>query len=332
MKNDIILEVKDVKKHFDISKTFSLRKDRRLVKAVDGVGFSLQSGRTLAVVGESGCGKTTLARLLLLLEEPTEGTILFKGKDINNFSKSDLNTYRTCVQAVLQDPWGSLNPRMRVKDLVSESIEINTNLSRQEIQKKVEQTLLDVGLSPEHKNYYPHEFSGGQRQRIAIAGALISDPSLIILDEPVSALDVSIRSQIMNLFKDLQVKYGLTYLLIAHDLGTTRYMADEIAVMYLGKIVEHGNSEQVFKNTMHPYTKALFSAALPARISDKPNEIILKGEIPSPISPPSGCAFHTRCPVKIGKRCEQVVPLLQKVDEDDPSHLVACHLYTRKEL
>jgi oligopeptide/dipeptide ABC transporter ATP-binding protein len=230
------------------------------------------------------------------------------------------------MQAVFQDPWSSLNPRMRVREIIGEPLIVGgQSNTRDVVEEKVRQVLHDVGLDPSLMHRYPHEFSGGQRQRIAVAASLVSDPSLIILDEPVSALDVSIRAQIMNMFRDIQEQYGLSYLLIAHDLGTTRYMADKIAVMYLGKIVEYAETEELFENPLHPYTKALFSAALPSHPDIEREEIILEGEVPSPISPPSGCPFHPRCPMKIGSVCEEQVPNL--LEQVTLGHWVSCHLY-----
>ena len=321
-----ILQVQNLTKHFDVSRGFHRKANSKIVKAVDGVDFTINQGKTLAVVGESGCGKTTLARMLLKLEIPTRGNIYFNGSNINNYNKDDLKQYRTKVQAVFQDPWASLNPRLRVKKLITEPLVVNTGLSKYEIERKLECVLGDVGLRPAQKNNYPHEFSGGQRQRIAIASALISEPELIILDEPVSALDVSIRSQIMNLFKDIQKNRDITYFLVAHDLGTTRYMADEIIVMYLGKIVERAQTEELFNNTMHPYTKVLFESALPGDPARKKEKHNLRGEVPSPLEPPKGCPFHTRCPVKMGSRCETEEPKLVKIGESGLSHMVACHL------
>ena len=230
------------------------------------------------------------------------------------------------MQAVFQDPWSSLNPRMRVRDIVAETLIVNERLRRREIDERVAKVLVDVGLQPEQARNFPHEFSGGQRQRIAIASALVSGPSLLILDEPVSALDVSIRSQIMNLLKDLQNRYGMSYLLVAHDLGTTRYMADRLAVMYLGKIVEYAEKESLFREPRNPYTRALFSAALPDHPDLAREEIILSGEVPSPIDPPSGCSFHPRCPFKAGPICAEVTPELKPVPQTR-NHWVACHLY-----
>jgi oligopeptide/dipeptide ABC transporter ATP-binding protein len=293
------------------------------VKAVDDVSFSIRQGETLALVGESGCGKTTTAKLILRLEEPTSGKVLVDGKDVHALEGDELKAYRTTVQAVFQDPWSSLSPRMRVRDIVAEPLVVNRQVSAQEVKERVAEILGHVGLRPQQAELFPHEFSGGQRQRIAVASALVSSPKLIILDEPVSALDVSIRAQIMNLLVDLQGQYGVSYLLIAHHLATTRYMAHEVAVMYLGKIVERARTKELFDNPLHPYTKALFSAALPAHPDDVREEIILAGEVPSPINPPSGCHFHPRCPFAM-PRCAEIEPEEKEIATD---HLVACHLY-----
>ena len=274
-------------------------------------------------MGESGCGKTTTARLILLLERPTSGQILMDGQDVHSLEGSELREFRIRVQAVFQDPWSSLDPRMRVRDIVAEPLVVNEKVSRAEVRERVDQVLADVGLSAEQGNLYPHEFSGGQRQRISVASALVSNPKLIILDEPVSALDVSIRAQIMNLFKDLQGQYGLSYLLVAHGLATMRYMSHQTAVMYLGKIVEYAETDELFKNPLHPYTKSLFSAALPAHPAMQRDEIILEGEVPSPINPPPGCHFHPRCPFAM-PHCSEIEPERKEVT---PGHTVACHLY-----
>ncbi|HXH14342.1 MAG TPA: oligopeptide/dipeptide ABC transporter ATP-binding protein [Alphaproteobacteria bacterium] len=323
MEKPVILRVDHLKKYFAVTKGLLIMKVIGWVKAVDDVSFAIRQGETLALVGESGCGKTTTAKLILRLETPTAGHVFIDGKDVHTLKGVELRQYRTTVQAVFQDPWSSLCPRMRVRDIIAEPLVINRQPSRAEVNARVEEMLAAVGLRSQQANLYPHEFSGGQRQRIAMASALISNPKLIVLDEPVSALDVSIRAQIMNLLVDLQQQYNVSYLLIAHHLATTRYMAHEVAVMYLGKIVERAETEELFKNPLHPYTKALFSAALPSHPDIVREEMILPGEVPSPINPPSGCRFHPRCPFAM-PHCAQVEP---EVKELAPNHLVACHLY-----
>lgn len=293
------------------------------VKAVDDISFTVQQGETLALVGESGCGKTTTAKLVLRLEQPTSGAVLIDNKDVHALQGDALKEYRTMVQAVFQDPWSSLSPRMRVRNIIAEPLVINQKVTKAEVVERVREVMASVGLRPEQADLYPHEFSGGQRQRIAMASALISRPKLIILDEPVSALDVSIRAQIMNLLVDLQQQYNVSYLVIAHHLATTRYMAHEVAVMYLGKIVERSRTEELFNNPLHPYTKALFSAALPSHPDIDREEIILRGEVPSPINPPSGCRFHPRCPLA-KPECATIEPVEKEMA---PGHTVACHLY-----
>jgi oligopeptide/dipeptide ABC transporter ATP-binding protein len=323
MEEQLILRADRLKKHFPVTKGLLIMKVIGQVKAVDDISFSIRQGKTLALVGESGCGKTTTAKLILRLEAPTSGHVFVDGKDVHGLRGSDLKDYHTTVQAVFQDPWSSLCPRMRVREIIAEPLVINRQVSRAEVNARVEEMLAAVGLRSQQATLYPHEFSGGQRQRIAMASALISNPKLIVLDEPVSALDVSIRAQIMNLLVDLQEQYHVSYLLIAHHLATTRYMAHEVAVMYLGKIVEKAETEELYKNPLHPYTKALFSAALPSHPDINREEIILPGEVPSPINPPSGCRFHPRCPMAM-PQCAEVEP---EPKELAPNHMVACHLY-----
>ena len=318
-----LLWAQNLKKHFPVTHGLLLMKTIGQVKAVDDISFTLQQGETLALVGESGCGKTTTAKLILRLEQPTSGQVFVDGKDVHALRGNDLKEYRTMVQAVFQDPWSSLSPRMRVRNIIAEPLVINQKVSRAEVGERVREVMASVGLRPEQANLYPHEFSGGQRQRIAMASALISHPKLIILDEPVSALDVSIRAQIMNLLVDLQQQYNVSYLVIAHHLATTRYMAHEVAVMYLGRIVEKAKTEELFTNPLHPYTRALFSAALPSHPDIEREEIILSGEVPSPINPPSGCRFHPRCPMA-KPECATIEPMEKQIAS---GHMVACHLY-----
>lgn len=322
MKVDL-LEVQNLTKHFPVMKGLVFQQEVGAVKAVDGVSYSVKEGETLGLVGESGCGKSTTAKMILMLEPPTSGTIRFQGQDVHTLSGPDLKTYRRGVQAVFQDPYSSLNPRLRVGRLITEPLVVNTDMSKAQIEDRLRELLNLVGLSPRAAHLFPHEFSGGQRQRIAIARALALRPSLIILDEPVSALDVSIRAQIMNLLQDLQAEFGLSYLLIAHDLAAVLHLSTSIAVMYLGKIVEKGNSRTLRTKPLHPYTQALFSAALPAHPDDQREEVIITGEIPSPLNPPSGCHFHPRCPFA-EPICTEVEPQLQSQAN---GHEVACHLY-----
>ena len=318
-----LMRVEDLRKYFPVTKGLIMMKTVGHVQAVDGINFVVNEGETLGLVGESGCGKTTTSKLILRLEEPTGGRILLDGNDIQGFKGQELKEFRTQVQAVFQDPWSSLSPRMRVRDIVSEALVVNRDVTSQERDDRVEEVMTQVGLHKAQADLYPHEFSGGQRQRVAVASALASYPKLIILDEPVSALDVSIRAQVMNLLVDLQQETGVAYLLVAHNLATVRYMAHQTAVMYLGQIVEYSPTEELYENPLHPYTKALFSAALPSHPDVVREEIVLTGEVPSPINPPSGCRFHPRCPFAMD-RCSVEIPVQKDVGSN---HLVSCHLY-----
>ena len=320
---EVLLEAIDLKKHFPVTKGIAFMRQIGAIKAVEGISFTINRGETFGLVGESGCGKTTTAKLILLLETITSGSIIFDGKDITQLSPSELREYRSSVQAVFQDPFSSLSPRMRVGGIVAEPIVVNNALPRREIKERVAELLGVVGLRSDGADLYPHEFSGGQRQRIAVARALSLNPSLIVLDEPVSALDVSIRAQIMNLLYDIQREFGVTYLLIAHDLAVVKHMSNRIGVMYLGKLVEVADSEELYFNPLHPYTQALLSAALPSYPDDQRERSVLPGEVPSPLNPPTGCSLHPRCPFK-KPICSEEEPVLK---EAAPGHEVACHLY-----
>jgi len=323
MEQEILLQAQDLTKYFPVTKGLVLQKTVGWVQAVDHVNFTIPRGKTLSLVGESGCGKTTTAKLILRLEQPTTGQITLDGLDVHTIDGDDLKQYHTDVSAVFQDPWSSLSPRMRVRDIISEALVVNQKVTKNEAYDRVDDLLVQVGLRAQQATLYPHEFSGGQRQRLALAAALVGNPKLIVLDEPVSALDVSIQAQIMNLLKELQDSYGVGFLLVAHNLATVRYLAHEVAVMYLGEIVEQAETDELYDNTLHPYTKALFSAALTANPDSQREEIILRGEVPSPINPPSGCRFHQRCPYAMDI-CSQEIPVRKEMA---PGHFVNCHLY-----
>ena len=312
-----------LKKYFPSTTGLLPGKTRGWIKAVDGVNVQVDKGETLGIVGESGSGKTTLAKLFLLLERPTADSLLFGGKEIEAFDKADLAQYRRAVQTVFQDPYSSLNPRMRVEDIVAEPLLPEMGLSRATVRERVAEVLALVGLSQESAALYPHEFSGGQRQRIAIARALVTYPQLIILDEPVSALDVSIRAQILNLLKGLQERLGLAYVIISHDLAAARYLSTHLAVMYAGKLVEVGACDAVYTAPLHPYTQALLSAALPLHPTARRQRIVLSGEMPDPLHLPSGCRFHPRCPHAM-PQCAVDEPVWKEVRSGQAT---ACHLH-----
>jgi len=318
-----LIEARGLKKHFPVTKGLLFAKTVGWIKAVDGIDFQIWPGQTLGLVGESGCGKTTTAKMILRLERITSGSLYFEGQEVVSLRRQELRRFRAAVQAVFQDPFSSLNPRMRVGTVISEPIVANDTLSRAALKERIGFLLEQVGLNPVSSDLYPHEFSGGQRQRIAVARALAVSPRLIILDEPVSGLDVSIRAQIMNLLKDLQERFGPAYMLIAHDLSTVRYMSAFVAVMYLGTIVEASPCEELYTNPLHPYTRALLSAALPSHPSVKRERVVLPGEVPSPLNPPSACRFHPRCPQAYAP-CSEIEPKLLSTDGD---HAVACHLH-----
>ena len=318
-----LLEVRGLKKYFPVAEGMVFWRPSSWVKAVDGVDFQIYPGETLGVIGESGCGKTTTAKLILLQEEATEGAINFDGLDVTSLKGEDLKTYRGSVQVVFQDPFSSLSPRMRIRDIIAEPLEIHTRLSRRAIDERVGEVMELVGLQPDMATLFPHEFSGGQRQRIAIARSLATETRLIVLDEPVSGLDVSIRAQIINLLEELQRTLEVSYLFIGHDLATVAHMSHRIAVMYLGKIVELADSQELCENPLHPYTRALFTAALPSSPDEEREEETIDGEVPSALNIPSGCRFHPRCPYVMG-HCSVEEPMLKEVS---PNHFVSCYLY-----
>ena len=314
-----LLEARDLARHYRVSQGFL--KPKATVKALNGVSFTLHARKTLAVVGESGCGKSTLARQLTLIEPPTSGALLLGGIDAAGADKTRLKTLRQQVQMVFQNPFASLNPRQSIAATLDEPLLINTGLSKPERRERIEALVAKVGLRPEHLRRYPHMFSGGQRQRIAIARAMILNPGIVVADEPVSALDVSIQAQILNLFMDLQAEFGCGYVFISHNLSVVEHVADDLMVMYLGAAVEYGTKARIFAQPLHPYTRALMSATPALRPADRRERIRIVGELPSPLNPPSGCAFHKRCPLAVA-RCSVETPLLRTVDDRQ----VACHV------
>lgn len=316
-----LLEVRNLKKHYPIRKGF-FSKQVGAVKAVDGITLSVEQGETLAVVGESGCGKSTTGRAILRLIEPTDGEIKFGGTDVRSLNPEQLRRFRTDMQMVFQDPYASLDPRWTVQRILEEPLRTHGSAPASELRSRVEQLMEVVGLSPYQAHRYPHEFSGGQRQRIGIARALALNPKFIVCDEPVSALDVSIQAQVLNLMQDLQEQYGLTYMFISHDLSVVKFISDRVAVMYLGRIVELAPTKELFAKPLHPYTQALMSAVPVPDPTLKKQRIVLTGDVPNPETPPSGCAFHPRCPYAVD-RCRTEAPELREVDS---GHQAACHL------
>ena len=321
--SEYILEVNNLKKHFPIKGGFISRTVGH-VKAVDGVSFKIKRGTTMGLVGESGCGKTTTGRVILRLSgEKTDGEVLFNGQEVYALSDKEMRAMRPKMQIIYQDPFSSLSPRLPVGEIIGEAVREHNLVPKDQYNDYIDQVMDDCGLQPFHKDRYPHEFSGGQRQRICIARALALNPEFIVCDEPVSALDVSIQAQIINLLKELQEKRNLTYLFISHDLSVVEHISDTVGVMYLGNLVEYGETEDIFKNPLHPYTKALFSAIPIPDPNAKMDRIVLEGSIPSPANPPKGCKFHTRC-ANCMERCKVEAPVQREVE---PGHFVVCHLY-----
>ena len=320
--SDALLEVKDVTKHFPVTRGIIFQKQIAAVRAVDGVSLTVRRGETLGIVGESGCGKSTLARVIMRLLEPTTGSVIFDGHDITRLSQQEMRPFRRELMMIFQDPYASLNPRKRVAFIVSEALTVHKLGTEAENKRRVQELLEVVGLNPEHYNRFPHEFSGGQRQRIGIARALAVNPKLIVADEPVSALDVSVQAQILNLLKDLQSEFGLTYVFIAHDLNVVRHISDRVAVMYLGKLAEVSNATDLYHRPRHPYTGALLSAVPIAnpRLGRQRSTVVLEGDVPNPINPPSGCRFHPRCP-RAQEICSVEDPPLARVGQ---AHEAAC--------
>lgn len=319
-----LLKVKNLKKYFPIERGFFIKKEVGNVQAVDGVSFEISPGETLGLVGESGCGKSTTGRTILQLYPPTAGQVFFDDVELNALSSREINQYRPRMQMIFQDPYSSLNPRMTVREIVGEPLLIHYKASLDEQRERVAELLELVGLNPRFSTRYPHEFSGGQRQRIGVARALALQPDFIVCDEPISALDVSVQAQVVNLLEELQSAFQIAYLFIAHDLSMVRYISDRVAVMYLGKLVESATSDELYQNPLHPYTQALMSAVpVPDPVAEeKSNRIILAGDVPNPADPPPGCRFHTRCPIA-EKICSEEDPEYKEVA---PGHFAACHL------
>jgi oligopeptide transport system ATP-binding protein len=323
---DNLVQARDLKMYFPVTSGIIFQRKIADVKAVDGVTFAVRRGETLGLVGESGCGKTTLGRMILLLYKPTAGSVLINNQDLTKLKSGELRRMRRHMQMIFQDPYASLNPRMTIGSIIAEPLVIHgLAKGRKDRQSRVQELMRVVGLNPYYANRYPHEFSGGQRQRIGIARALAVQPAFIVCDEPVSALDVSIQAQIINLLEDLQSQFGLTYLFIAHDLSVVRHISDRVAVMYLGKLMELADRQELYENPLHPYTKALLSAVpIPdPAVESKRERVILTGDVPSPLHPPSGCVFHTRCPIAIDE-CKRVIPEWRNVGSGDKEHWVAC--------
>ena len=314
-----ILEVENLTKHFEVG--HSLFTPGEVVKAVDGISFSLMQGETLSLVGESGCGKSTTGRLALRLIPPTGGSVRYRGSDIGGLPTKKMRKLRTEMQIIFQDPWSSLNPRMAVHQIIGEGLRREKGLSRSRRKERILEMMEKVGLGPEHYHKHPHEFSGGQRQRLGIARALIMSPTMVVADEPLSALDVSVQAQVVNLLARLKKELGLSYLFISHDLAIVEHISDRIAVMYLGKLMELAPTRGLFLNPRHPYTRALFSAAPTTEVGREKKRIILKGDVPSPLNPPAGCRFHTRCP-EAKEDCKQIEPEFKAIEQ---GHWLACH-------
>lgn len=324
MEREILIKVNNLKKYFPVA-SFLGSSRGKVVKAVDDVSFDIKKGETFGLVGESGCGKSTLGRTITRMYDATEGEIFYNGVDIENLPQKELSFYHKKMQIIFQDPYSALNPYMNVQEIIDEPMKLHTNASKAERLEKIEYLLAKVGMSKGDMQKFPYEFSGGQRQRIGIARALSVEPEFVLCDEPISALDVSIQAQVVNMLEDLQKELGLAYLFVAHDLSMVRHISDRIGVMYLGKIVEISPSGELYKNPLHPYTKALLSAipiADPKKAATNQRQVI-KGELPSPMDVPSGCRFHTRCPYAM-PICKQEIPILKKMDKE---HSVACHLY-----